>query len=179
MLFEKHFDENYKSIIVLANPKTVLNVSKTKKETRDQLIRNDQLIKHIKKLYAMSKNEPNSDKQMYSLAEFLMEYHKPKSKDYTLKYGVIQEPTKEVTANANLKIEDSAIYQEIKAYRLMKSKEEGAKAYYVFTNAQMEELIAKMPESLESLKEISGFGEMRVNKYGQDLLKILADSKNK
>ena len=61
----------------------------------------------------------------------------------------------------------------------MKSKEEGAKAYYVFTNAQMEELIAKMPESLESLKEISGFGEMRVNKYGQDLLKILADSKNK
>lgn len=179
MMVEKFFDEDYKSIIVLANPKTVLNVSKAKKETRDRLIRNDQLINHIKMLNAKSKNEPITDKQMYTLAESLMKYHKPKNNDYTSKYGIIQELPKESTVSVDLKIEDSTLYQEIKAYRLMKSKEEGAKAYYVFTNAQMEELINKMPNSMESLKEISGFGEMRANKYGEDLLKILADSKNK
>lgn len=179
MIFEKYFDENYKSIIVLANPKTVLKVDKANKGVRDQIIRCDQLIAHLKKMNASSKNEPNSDKHMFALAESFMKYHKLNSKDYNLKYGVMNELPKESTENVNLKIEDSALFQEIRAYRLMKSKEEGAKAYYVFTNAQMEELINKMPESLESLKEISGFGEMRVNKYGQDLLKILADSKNK
>ena len=179
MLFEKFFYENYKSIIVLANPKTVLKVDKANKGIRDQIIRCDQLISHIKKINALSDLDVGSDKQMYAIAESLMKCHKPKSKDYTLKYTIEKELTKESTENVNLKIEDSAIYKEIKAYRLMKSKEEGAKAYYVFTNAQLEELINKMPESMESLKEISGFGEMRINKYGQDLLKILADSKNK
>ncbi|MGB4587842.1 MAG: HRDC domain-containing protein [Clostridiaceae bacterium] len=178
MLFEKHFDENYKSIIVLANPKTVLKVDKANKGVRDQIIRCDQLITHMKKINALSSLEQNSDKHMHALAEALMIYHKPKTNDYTSKYGVVQELPKESAETVIQKIEDTAIYQEIKAYRLMKSKEEEVKAYYVFTNAQLEELISQMPESLEDLRRISGFGEMRVSKYGQDLLKILADSKN-
>lgn len=178
MMVEKFFDEDYKSIIVLANPKTVLNVSKAKNETRERLIRNDQLINHIKMLNAKSKNEPSSDKQMYTLAESLMKYHKPKSKDYVSKYAIDLEQPKESIPSASPRIEDSALYQEIKAYRLMKSKEEGVKAFVIFTNAQMEELISTMPESMESLKGISGFGEKRANQYGPDLLKILAESKN-
>jgi len=179
MMFEKYFDENYKSIIVLANPKTVLTVDKANKGVRDQIIRCDQLIAHLKKMNLISKSELYSDKQMYALAESLMKYHKPNSKDYTSKYAIDLEQPKESAATSNSKIEDSALYKEIRAYRLMKSKEEEAKAYYVYTNAQMEELISQMPDSLEGLKEISGFGEMKVSKYGQDLLKILADSKNK
>lgn len=42
-LFEKYFDENYRSIVVLANPKTVLYDRYTKKEIRQQVIRADQL----------------------------------------------------------------------------------------------------------------------------------------
>ena len=179
MMVEKYFDENYKSIIVLANPKTILNVSKRNKGIRDQILRCDQLSAHLKKMNATYKNEPNSDKHMYALAEALMKYHKPKSRDYSLKYVAEQELPVEPIAAVSQKIEDSPLYQELKSYRLMKSREEGSKAYHVFTNAQLEELMNQMPESLESLKEISGFGEMKVSKYGQDLLNILASSKDK
>jgi hypothetical protein len=175
MMFEKYFDENYKSIIVLANPKTVLKVDKANKGVRDQIIKCDQLIVNLKKMSASSKNEPNNDKHMFTLAESFMKYHKPKSKDYVSKYAIDLEQPKESITSASPRIEDSALYDEIRAYRLMKSKEEGVKAFIVFTNAQMEELISRMPESLEDLKEISRFGEMRAYKYGEDLLKILAD----
>ena len=80
MMFEKHFEENYKSIIVLANEKTVLNFNKANKGIRDQIIRNDQLIAQIKKLNALSDNEPNNDKYMYDLAESFLRYHQPKRK---------------------------------------------------------------------------------------------------
>lgn len=179
MMVEKYFEEDYKSIIVLANPKTVLKVDKANKGIRDQIIRNDQLIAHMKKMNALSKNEPNSDKQMYAIADILLKHHKPRSRDYSSKYEAVQELPIESVVMVPSRIEDSSLYQELKNYRLMKSREEGVKAYVVYTNAMMEELISQMPESLENLKKISGFGEMKASKYGHDLLKILADSKNK
>lgn len=49
MLVDRYFDENYKSIVVLANPKTYLNYKFAKKEVKDKVIRADQLIDFIKK----------------------------------------------------------------------------------------------------------------------------------
>lgn len=40
-IFEKEFDNNYKSIIVLANPKTILNAKYAKKEVKEQIVRAD------------------------------------------------------------------------------------------------------------------------------------------
>ena len=42
--FEHYFDQNYKSLVVLANPKTVLNAKYAKKDVKEQIIRADQLI---------------------------------------------------------------------------------------------------------------------------------------
>ena len=47
---EKYFDDNYKSVIVLANPKTIINTKAAPREIKNQIIRSDQLIAHIKKL---------------------------------------------------------------------------------------------------------------------------------
>jgi len=174
MMFEKFFNDNFKSIIVLANPKTILGVDKASKDVRNQIIRNDQLISYIKELNATSKNEQSSDKTMYELAETYANYHNPLSKDYTSKYVALDKPNEQGNnEDKDQIIENSPIYNELKKYRLDKSKEEGIKAYYVFTNAQLEELIQKMPDSIESIKGISGFGEVKASKYGTDLLTIL------
>ena len=37
--FEKYFDDNYKSVIVLANPKTIINTNYAPKVVKDQIIR--------------------------------------------------------------------------------------------------------------------------------------------
>lgn len=85
-LFEKYFDENYRSIVVLANPKTVLYDRYAKKEIRQQVIRADQLAEYIRKAIANSKAESNSDKDMESLAQFFLGLHKEQKTDYTAKF---------------------------------------------------------------------------------------------
>lgn len=164
--FEKYFAENYRSVIVLANPKTIINTKYAPKVIKDQIIRSDQLITHIKKLNKESKNLALSEKDMYKQAEFFMRYHKENPVDYTQKYALDPE-------EANILVEDTAIFKELKRYRNETSQAEGIKVFQVFTNAQLIEVIAAMPTSLGELKKVSGFGEVRVAKYGEAILKIV------
>jgi hypothetical protein len=89
-LFEKAFDENYKSVIVLANPKTVLNMKYAKKEIRDQIIRCDQLIGYMKQLYAESKCEISFEKHMFELADSFIKLHKPNENSFLEKYKKLE-----------------------------------------------------------------------------------------
>lgn len=85
-LFEGDFYNNYRSIVVLANPKTILNARYAKKEIKSQVIRADQLAAYIKKIDADPKSTECSEKDMKSLAHFFLETHKQKEMDYTEKY---------------------------------------------------------------------------------------------
>ena len=51
-MFEKYFYEEYRSVVVLANPQTVLDAKFAKKEIKEQVIRSDQLIAYIKRINA-------------------------------------------------------------------------------------------------------------------------------
>jgi len=86
-VFDKTFNDNYKSVVVLANPQTELNLKYAKKEMRDQIIRYDQLVAHLKSLYETSKNTAQSDKRMFARADFFIGLHNPKHTDYLKKYG--------------------------------------------------------------------------------------------
>lgn len=187
-MFEKYFDENYKSVVVLANSKTVLSTRKADKGIRNLILRNDQLISHLKTVNDASKMEIKSDKTMYEIADRFLRMHRPNRKDYTAKYGVLQgenlvdaaeeESDKEKAAQSSSPSDrepknPDVLYQMLKEYRLNRSREEEVKAYYIFTNAQLEELVHVRPLSLESLRQITGFGEVKVSKYGQDILNIL------
>jgi hypothetical protein len=60
----------YSSIVVLANPKTVLN---DKYAIKEQVIRADQLIEYIKKAKEDTDMNSSSDKHMLQLAQFYLE----------------------------------------------------------------------------------------------------------
>jgi ssDNA-binding Zn-finger/Zn-ribbon topoisomerase 1 len=85
-VFETGFDELYKSIVVLANPKTYLNAKFAKKEVKDQVIRADQLVALINKLNDESKNITSTEKEMKDLAEFFLSQNASRKSDYTKKY---------------------------------------------------------------------------------------------
>ena len=72
VVLEKSFGELHKSVIVLANPKTVINLKRAPKEIKDQIIRGDQLIAHIKKLLRENKDLASSEKDMYEMADFFV-----------------------------------------------------------------------------------------------------------
>ena len=63
-LAQKTFDSMYQSVVVLANPKTVLNVKFAKKEVKEQVIRVDQLVNYIKKVYKQSSQSAFSDEEL-------------------------------------------------------------------------------------------------------------------
>jgi superfamily II DNA helicase RecQ len=64
------------------------------------------------------------------------------------------------------------LLKELKEFRLITSRNENVKAYFIFDNKQMEDLIAKYPTTKEELIEVYGFGPKKVEKYGEDILKI-------
>ncbi len=196
-LFDMAFEDRYKSVVVLANPKTVINMKYAKKAMKESIIRSDKLIDYIKVANADKKVEYMFEKRMYELAEEFLSYHKRNPVDYTKNYqdllmqqGLIEktevqqyvaektdvqkdvvEKIEELTIPGN--IEDSEIYKELKAYRLIKSREENIKAFYIFNNSQMENLIQKMPQNKEELLKVSGFNESKCVKYGEGILEIV------
>jgi len=211
-VFDKNFDANYKSVVVLANPKTIIDMKRAKKEIKDQIIRRDQLVDYIKNLMKESNNGQSFEKDMYELADFFVKSHTPNTTDYLKKYGVVDEQTKmcepildtameiehavelvsvidprttaispvmdpEKTAvsisKENTSVEDTPIYKALKQYRFETCKSEGVQAYCIFNNAQMLAVISAMPSTLEDLKKISGFGDVKCQKYGEAILEIV------
>ncbi len=213
-LVGKFFDSLYKSIVVLANPRTILNAKFAKKEIKEQIIRADQLVNYIKECYKKSKEPEQSDEGLLAWAQSFLDLHIEKDKDYTLKFdeylidsektgesGTValsaQESPKDSGGEDGLKqqadgnkiedskssektiamgsenIEDTEIYKELRAYRLDKSREEKIKPYFICNNKQLEELIFKMPITKDELKTVSGFGDVKASKYGDDIINII------
>lgn len=247
MLFDKYFNDNYKSLVVLANPKTVLNSRYAKKEIKDKVIKADQLINYIKEVNSKSDLMSLSDKEMKEIADRLLALHKSSKLSFLKKYrelielvdnyddkndvktvfnnkeiindssitnaksNIINEDKSSVTnnidksnninniyntknININVNINNTVInnstgnkinnnsdiindnenlIKKLKEYRLQMSRVENTKPYIIFSDKQMTNLLEKMPKTKSELKEVSGFGEVKVEKYGDVILKIL------
>ncbi len=180
----KYFENFNKSIVVLANPKTVLNAKYAKKEVKEKVIRADQLVAYIKDMYKKSNESEFSDERLLDWANSYLELHKEIDKDYTSKYNMYRiennaeqiapkKSNEELVQAENTNIQDMDIFKELKAYRLAKSREEKIKPYFIYNDNQMKDLISKMPKSKEELQMVSGFGEVKTNKYGDDILVII------
>jgi hypothetical protein len=177
--FDKFFDENYKSIVVLANPKTILNAKYAKKEIRENVIRADQLVRYIREVNEKSKAAAFSDKDMKKFAEGLLALHTPIKSDYAKKYeelvaSTVTEPGDKVTA---LESDNSEIIIKLKEFRLLQSREENIKPYFIFNDKQMMDLVSKMPRTKEELQGVCGFGPVKSEKYGEVILNILNEYK--
>lgn len=101
-IFERYFYDTYRSIVVLANPKTVLYDRYAKKEVKSQVIKADQLAQYIRRI----DSEPNavsmSEKDMEAMAHFFLQIHKQPNIDYTEKFKAALEdacPTATETEN--------------------------------------------------------------------------------
>lgn len=194
-LFEKAFYENYISIVVLANPKTCLNYKEAPKEVKDKVIRADQLIQVIKKINLESRATPFNDEDLRKQAEKLLSYHKSEKISYLNKYKILLEEVEaynkeKLVYNKEINLKEKSLenkvfsetivsnnkdqlIKDLKDFRIRVSKNENVKPYFIFNDKQMMDLIEKMPINNSELLKVSGFGEIKVNKYGKDIIEIL------
>lgn len=98
-MIRKTFNLFHKSLVVLANPKTVVNDKYAKNEIKEQVLRADQLIKVIRKMVSDSKEISSSKKDMLLLAERLLERNKDERKDYFTKYEELMKEIEIVPEN--------------------------------------------------------------------------------
>lgn len=164
MNFEKTFDSFHDYIVVMANPKTIINDKYAPKNIKERLVKADQIIECLKRLE--SKRDPfRFEKDIKKVADVYIESNKEKS----LLKSFIAEDEKENIKDDN----KETIRSELKKYRLQKAKSLNYKPYFIFNDQTLEEILSIMPRTLTDLKKISGFGDKKIEFYGQDIINII------
>ena len=68
----------------------------------------------------------------------------------------------------------AAVFGELRAWRAAAAKEQGVPAYVIFHDATLRQIAAEAPSTLAELATVSGVGENKLAKYGQQILDLLA-----
>ena len=227
-LRDRSFDEDHRAIVVLANPKTVLDAKYAKKEVKSQVIRADHLVDFIREACEESRAAELSDKEMLNWAQSYLDMEQENEADYLRKYeeykaagnigrredargsrdgtdyggrnlsggdrgrgnpsggnrvGRNYGDRKPMSKTQESKIYDGdggfdqgdreRIIKDLRSYRWNTSQAEGIKPYMVFNDKQMMDLLEKFPANEQELKKVLGFGDVKVEKYGAEIIGIL------
>jgi ATP-dependent DNA helicase RecQ len=76
---------------------------------------------------------------------------------------------------ADLTPEDAAVFEKLRAWRATTAREQSAPAYVVFNDATLRQIATARPATPAALFEINGVGEAKLAKYGEAILRLLAD----
>ena len=76
---------------------------------------------------------------------------------------------------AALPAEAEALFQRLRTWRAATAKQEGVPAYVVFHDATLRQIAVERPATLAAVGSISGIGENKLRKYGQQVLDALAE----
>lgn len=96
------------------------------------------------------------------------------------KVGLIEH---EKPRKSELKVDDFTdtfiLREKLRKCRLDLMKREGyAKAYKIFNNITLDELVDQRPCTLLDLEKIEGLGQVKISKYGQDIIDCIIDHIN-
>jgi ATP-dependent DNA helicase RecQ len=73
-------------------------------------------------------------------------------------------------AQADLTAAAAEVFERLRSWRAATAKEQGVPAYVIFHDATLREIAAGPPSSLAELGKVSGVGENKLAKYGQQIL---------
>ena len=70
---------------------------------------------------------------------------------------------------------EEVLVSQLKRLRIQLARQENVPAYVIFSDATLHELATYLPQTLEDLSRISGFGEVKIEKYGTQFLEVVQD----
>ncbi|MEU9793741.1 DNA helicase RecQ [Streptomyces sparsogenes] len=80
------------------------------------------------------------------------------------------------TAPVDLPAEAVPVFEALRAWRAATAKEQGVPAYVIFHDATLRQIATLAPGTLAELGTVSGVGENKLAKYGQQILDTLAQA---
>ncbi|MFI0817664.1 DNA helicase RecQ [Streptomyces sp. NPDC021098] len=90
------------------------------------------------------------------------------------KSGASGSSPKSRKAVVDLPEEAVPVFERLRAWRAATAKEQGVPAYVIFHDATLREVATVFPSTLDELGAVSGVGENKLLKYGQQILDTLA-----
>ncbi|MDM8523253.1 HRDC domain-containing protein [Desulfococcaceae bacterium HSG8] len=65
------------------------------------------------------------------------------------------------------------LYRKLREWRKEISDKEGIPLFIIANNSHLVDVALSAPATLEALRQISGFGKKKIDKYGEDIIKII------
>ena len=163
-LLNKQFDTKwFKSLVVIANPKSLLDIKYAPKEIKDHVVRLDGLISYIKRdLEQYDRSLLASEKDTKAFAESYLKRSIPNTTNIADKYKKYLDHSKEIE-------------EKLRTFRKEKSQKMKVPAYYIFTDDELNKLLNVKPKKVEDLNGI--LPDIKIKYHGEEILKIFSELK--
>lgn len=155
-------------LVVIANPKTIINMEDAPREVCDKVIRYDQLRYVLDYYEKIESPFTFTEDVMEEMAEVLLYYDEPIVYNYKDKYGLLED----VFVRESKQSPD-IIRKRLEEYRKEKAKQMKVPPYVIYHNKDIDSLLEYKPTNKSELREVKGFGDYRVNNFGEDIVNIL------
>ncbi|MEU4445980.1 DNA helicase RecQ [Actinosynnema sp. NPDC050801] len=83
-------------------------------------------------------------------------------------------PAKGAAAQVELTAEAVPVFEKLRTWRTAQAREQGVPPYIIFNDATLRQIATSTPTTLDELSAISGVGENKLAKYGQEILDTLS-----
>lgn len=168
-----------KTVVVFTNNRTVINTKKASEHVKKKILRVDGLVEYIKQELKKSSPVHFLDNHMKELSDYIKASHgefiddKTDSVEMKLLEETIDNQNESSEVPKTAQTNHSGLEDALKRFRMKLATEQNVKAFHIFTNKTLEELILKQPCSLNDLKTIHGIGEKKINAFGEELIGII------
>jgi ATP-dependent DNA helicase RecQ len=96
--------------------------------------------------------------------------HEPKRAGRTARTAKAKQEVRDLSPEA------TETFERLRSWRAATAKEQGVPAYVIFHDATLRQIATDTPTTLDELGAVSGVGENKLAKYGQQILDALADA---
>ena len=79
------------------------------------------------------------------------------------------------TASGENRGQSIVLFGLLRQKRLELARREGMPPYVILHDRSLLEISKQLPQSLDELQNVYGFGELRIKKYGQEFLTVVKD----
>ncbi|MDR6966830.1 superfamily II DNA helicase RecQ [Flavobacterium arsenatis] len=89
------------------------------------------------------------------------------------KNEVKSEKKKDQILEEDLEPNQIALYNQLKNWRFQKSQDLNIPSFMISHNSELLSVVVKRPKMLSDLRKIKGFGELKVENHGEEILRIV------
>jgi hypothetical protein len=169
------------SLVVFTNPKATLNFKGCSEDFMDKVIKVDLLNTKIRSMVENTAPAVYEEIKAKEVAESLKGLDTSISTDYSSRFKInpssesISKPQPKVARDPikNIKNHEETLIKALKTYRTAKATSNSIPPYYIFNNEEMGKIVEVMPKNKQEFISIKGFGQVKFEKYGEDIINII------